>query len=102
MDSSGSYAVVAWDLDTTGRRLLDEICQIGAFTKECGPAKQQKQEAKEDGSDKGSDDEEEEEDKAAEEEKAKKDESSGGRSFSQYVMPHKNPNPGARRSFGIR
>ena len=22
--------------------------------------------------------------------------------FSQYVMPHRNPNPGARRSFGIK
>ena len=25
-----------------------------------------------------------------------------GSTFSQYVMPYKNPNPGARRSFGIR
>lgn len=23
------YLVVSWDLDTTGRRLIDEICQIG-------------------------------------------------------------------------
>ena len=26
-----NYQVVAWDLDTTGRRLIDEICQIGGF-----------------------------------------------------------------------
>lgn len=28
--------------------------------------------------------------------------SAAGSTFSQYVMPYKNPNPGARRSFGIR
>lgn len=58
----GRYVVVAWDLDTTGRRLIDEICQVAGFyifdKEECD--------------------------------------------FSQYVMPHKNPNPGARRSFGIK
>lgn len=27
----GSYQLVAWDLDTTGRRLIDEICQIGGY-----------------------------------------------------------------------
>jgi hypothetical protein len=27
----GDYSLVGWDLDTTGRRLLDEICQIAAF-----------------------------------------------------------------------
>ncbi len=63
---SGRYIAVTWDLDTTGRRLLDEICQIGAFNG-------------------GSD-----------------DKTSEGETFSQYVMPYKNPNPGARRSFGIR
>jgi len=26
----GKYVIVSYDLDTTGRRLLDEICQIGA------------------------------------------------------------------------
>jgi hypothetical protein len=57
------YLVVAWDLDTTGRRLIDEICHIGGFYVDGeGEAK----------------------------------------NFSQYVMPYKNPNPGARRSFGIR
>lgn len=58
----GNYTVVAWDLDTTGRRLIDEICQVAGFyifnNEEF--------------------------------------------SFSQYVMPYKNPNPGARRSFGIK
>lgn len=29
---AGEYRIVAWDLDTTGRRLIDEICQIAAFT----------------------------------------------------------------------
>jgi hypothetical protein len=24
----GNFQVVAWDLDTTGRRLIDEICQV--------------------------------------------------------------------------
>ena len=28
----GNYRVVGWDLDFTGRRLVDEILQIGAFT----------------------------------------------------------------------
>jgi len=55
------YTVVAWDLDTTGRRLIDEICQIGGYCKK-----------------------------------------GDGISFSQYVMPYRNPNPGARRSFGIK
>lgn len=58
----GRYHTVTWDLDTTGRRLIDEICQVAGFYKngseEC--------------------------------------------TYSQYVMPHKNPNPGARRSFGIK
>jgi len=61
----GKYQVVAWDLDTTGRRLIDEICQIGGFYKTV----------------------------AAE---------SDDNTFSQYVMPYRNPNPGARRSFGIK
>ena len=55
--------MVAWDLDTTGRRLIDEICHIGAHY------------VNSEGED---------------------------LNFSQYVMPYKNPNPGARRSFGIR
>ena len=60
----GQYVAVAWDLDTTGRKLIDEICQIGGhFLGQVG-------------------DEE--------------------NTFSQYVMPHRNPNPGARRSFGIK
>ena len=29
--ASGDYLVVAWDLDTTGRRLIDEICHIGKY-----------------------------------------------------------------------
>lgn len=61
--ASGDYLVVAWDLDTTGRRLIDEICHIGAHY------------INSEGQD---------------------------LNFSQYVMPYKNPNPGARRSFGIR
>ena len=66
--SPGNYQVVAWDLDTTGRRLIDEICQIaGHFSSSSSTATAQSE-----------------------------------RSFSQYVMPHRNPNPGARRSFGIK
>jgi len=61
----GKYQVVAWDLDTTGRRLIDEICQIGGFYRTS----------------------------AAE---------TDDNTFSQYVMPYRNPNPGARRSFGIK
>jgi len=61
----GNYQYVAWDLDTTGRRLIDEICQIGGF---CRVGKETKPED----------------------------------TFSQYVMPYRNPNPGARRSFGIK
>ena len=49
----GDYRIVTWDLDTTGRKLVDEICQIGAFC-----------------------------------------EDSEDNSFSQYVMPHRNPNVG--------
>jgi len=61
----GTYQFVAWDLDTTGRRLIDEICQIGGY---CRLEKELKPED----------------------------------TFSQYVMPYRNPNPGARRSFGIK
>jgi len=60
----GRYHIVTWDLDTTGRRLIDEICQVAGFYKI------------------GLNSEE--------------------FTYSQYVMPHKNPNPGARRSFGIK
>ena len=36
-------------------------------------------------------------------EKSDQGSSGGGEyTFSQYVMPYKNPNPGARRSFGIK
>lgn len=58
----GQFVTVAWDLDTTGRRLIDEICQVAGFYTA----------------------------------------NSSEFAFSQYVMPHKNPNPGARRSFGIK
>lgn len=70
---AGKYTVVAWDMDTTGRRLIDEICQIGAFYQ--GPASQ---------------------------EKTGTNEEASPVRFSQYVMPYKNLNPGARRSSGIR
>ncbi|TRY67143.1 hypothetical protein TCAL_02954 [Tigriopus californicus] len=69
---AGKYTVVSWDMDTTGRRLIDEICQIGGFYQ--GPA-QEGEEAPG---------------------------SCSTVSFSQYVMPYKNLNPGARRSSGIR
>lgn len=26
------YNIIAWDLDTTGRKLMDEICQIATYT----------------------------------------------------------------------
>lgn len=29
---NGEYRLVGWDVDTTGRRLIDEICQIAAYT----------------------------------------------------------------------
>ena len=63
---AGQYQVVAWDLDTTGRKLIDEICQIGGHYSQPGSSGQ------------------------------------ADNTFSQYVMPHRNPNPGARRSFGIK
>ncbi|XP_067003821.1 maternal protein exuperantia [Anabrus simplex] len=28
----GDYILIGWDVDTTGRRLIDEICQIAAYT----------------------------------------------------------------------
>ena len=62
----GHYVAVAWDLDTTGRKLIDEICQIGGHYSQPGSSDQ------------------------------------ADNTFSQYVMPHRNPNPGARRSFGIK
>jgi len=72
---AGKYQVVAWDLDTTGRRLIDEICQIGGHYRAPKPLKHAKDQM--DGAENES-------------------------MFSQYVMPYRNPNPGARRSFGIR
>ena len=76
-----SFQVVAWDLDTTGRRLIDEICQIGGFYVLSSPPKRDKSDTNE-----------------------KEGDSNNGcmQTFSQYVMPYKNPNPGARRSFGIK
>lgn len=29
---TGKYCLVGWGVDTTGRRLIDEICQIAAYT----------------------------------------------------------------------
>jgi len=60
---SDNFQVVSFDLDSTGRRLVDEICHIGGLY------------VAQDGSEKV---------------------------FSNYIMPHRDPNPGARRSFGIR
>ena len=62
----GKYQVVAWDLDTTGRRMIDEICQVAGYYS------------------------------------SNSSEITENSSFSQYVMPYKNPNPGARRSFGLK
>ena len=74
------YQVVAWDLDTTGRRLIDEICQIGGFYVLSTPPKTDKNETN----------------------NKEGDYNGCQKTFSQYVMPYKNPNPGARRSFGIK
>ncbi|XP_045483179.1 maternal protein exuperantia [Harmonia axyridis] len=30
--ANGKYRMVGWEIDTTGRRLIDEICQIAAYT----------------------------------------------------------------------
>ncbi|XP_045762313.1 maternal protein exuperantia isoform X1 [Maniola jurtina] len=54
----GKYALVGWDMDTTGRRLIDEICQIAAYTPK--------------------------------------------QSYSQYIMPYGDLNPGARRRHNVR
>ncbi|XP_026497807.1 maternal protein exuperantia [Vanessa tameamea] len=54
----GKYALVGWDMDTTGRRLIDEICQIAAFTPK--------------------------------------------QTYSQYIMPYGDLNPGARRRHNVR
>jgi len=77
-----NHLVVAWDLDTTGRRLIDEICQIGGYYVIPASANA----AKEGHQDEGHSD-------------AQLGQSS---EFSQYVMPYGTPNPGARRSFGIK
>jgi len=83
-NSTGSCLVVAWDLDTTGRRLIDEICQIGAYAVIPHGSQVQATEPEE-----GADD-------------TPTSASSESLTFSQYVMPNRNPNPGARRSFGIK
>uniref|UniRef100_A0A1B6LQZ8 Uncharacterized protein n=1 Tax=Graphocephala atropunctata TaxID=36148 RepID=A0A1B6LQZ8_9HEMI len=31
---AGEYKIVAWDLDTTGRRLIDEFCHVAGYTPE--------------------------------------------------------------------
>ncbi|CAH2058160.1 unnamed protein product, partial [Iphiclides podalirius] len=54
----GKYSLVGWDMDTTGRRLIDEICQIAAYTPK--------------------------------------------QSYSQYIMPYGDLNPGARRRHNVR
>lgn len=30
--SPGNYRLVGWDLDTTGKKLIDEICQFAGYT----------------------------------------------------------------------
>ncbi|VVC37835.1 Ribonuclease H-like domain [Cinara cedri] len=32
LDNLSNYMVIGWDIDTTGRRLLDEICHISGYT----------------------------------------------------------------------
>lgn len=32
LDNLSDYMVIGWDIDTTGRRLLDEICHIAGYT----------------------------------------------------------------------
>lgn len=32
LDDLSDYMVIGWDIDTTGRRLLDEICHIAGYT----------------------------------------------------------------------
>ncbi|CAG9122205.1 unnamed protein product [Plutella xylostella] len=54
----GTYALVGWDMDTTGRRLIDEICQIAAYAPK--------------------------------------------QTYSQYIMPYGDLNPGARRRHSVR
>ncbi|XP_032521833.2 maternal protein exuperantia isoform X1 [Danaus plexippus] len=54
----GEYSLVGWDMDTTGRRLIDEICQIAAYTPK--------------------------------------------QTYSQYIMPYGDLNPGARRRHNVR
>ncbi|GBP41395.1 Maternal protein exuperantia [Eumeta japonica] len=54
----GKYALVGWDMDTTGRKLIDEICQIVGYTPH--------------------------------------------NTYSQYIMPYGDLNPGARRRHNIR
>ncbi|XP_026470759.1 maternal protein exuperantia-like [Ctenocephalides felis] len=55
---AGKYCLISCDMDTTGRRLIDELCHIAAYT----PTSK----------------------------------------FSQYIMPHANLNPSARRRHNIR
>ncbi|XP_076234004.1 maternal protein exuperantia [Calliopsis andreniformis] len=31
----GNYRIVGWDMDTTGKRVIDEICQIAGYTPSC-------------------------------------------------------------------
>ena len=87
-NSTGSCLVVAWDLDTTGRRLIDEICQIGAYAVIPPPH--------------GSPAQATEPEEGADDTQTSAIASSESLTFSQYVMPYRNPNPGARRSFGIK
>lgn len=54
----GKYSLIGWDMDTTGRRLIDEICQIAAYTPK--------------------------------------------QTYSQYIMPYGDLNPGARRRHNVR
>lgn len=32
LDNLSDYLVIGWDIDTTGRRLLDEICHVAGYT----------------------------------------------------------------------
>jgi len=75
---TGNYKVVVYDLETTGKSLIDEICHIGCYapkqeSKEVKPVDETKPEDAEERSD----------------------------VYCQYIMPHRNLSFSARNAYGL-
>lgn len=117
----GRYKIVVYDLETTGKSLIDEICHIGCYVHKLAESKEEKSVAESESKgadekgDKGADengdkgaDENGDSEKRVEENGDKGVEKNGGKimdednaRYSQYIMPHRNLSFSARNAYGL-